>query len=511
MATTAKPEPIRAVRWGLSLALAGVVSVAAWLMWAATDEPAADFTVIRPPSGEPALAAAQSAIGTEVVPLDSLGTKAAAAVGGYALAGAEVTVVDGVAAWSLDLTGDDVTADRVALGLLELGWPFERTGDDWNTLEGDGALPGVDALVGLAEADRIAAVAAVVETTGTPTGRVFVGAADRADVVAALFASLDMEVERSVRAEGVELTLPRLGDRERVAGWAYVCADRVPIIGGRGCGGGVDRLGPAEIIDTSDTSAWLVATTGSLVPGAPPDPPSSEGGIGWTNREAQTYAPEAVTAADGALVLTATPKPTPSVDELPYQSGMVIGREQLGLGRLDVDVAVPAGDGLWPAVWLLDAEACEVPGRCPLYASNAYHEIDVLETNGADPDQAFFSLHWWDEQLRSTSGDQAVPGLSSGSMRRVSIDRRPGLLQWYVDGELVRTVAGPVAADRGPHRVAPMHLIINLAVGGVFAGDLQIGRNGQWWGDARVPGSFPDVGWNEARLVVGGVEFSPLG
>ena len=79
----------------------------------------------------------------------------------------------------------------------------------------------------------------------------------------------------------------------------------------------------------------------------------------------------------------------------------------------------------------------------------------------------------------------------------------------FLDGEEVFVIAGPVDALAGPHRTAPMQLIVNLAVGGVFAGDRQIGRFGQWWGDARVPSSFPDVGWSEAALELQAVRISP--
>ncbi|MEZ5343742.1 MAG: hypothetical protein R2706_20600 [Acidimicrobiales bacterium] len=35
--------------------------------------------------------------------------------------------------------------------------------------------------------------------------------------------------------------------------------------------------------------------------------------------------------------------------------------------------------------------ACEAPGRCSAYESTSYHEIDILETNGAQPTRSLYT------------------------------------------------------------------------------------------------------------------------
>ena len=75
---------------------------------------------------------------------------------------------------------------------------------------------------------------------------------------------------------------------------------------------------------------------------------------------------------------------------------------------------------------------------------------------------------------------------------RVSLERRPGLLVWRIDDAVVHVVTGRVDSfDRGVHQDGPMMLIVNTAVGGPFAGDAEIGRQGAWLGEALVPASYP--------------------
>ncbi len=495
------------LRWTAAAVVAAGAAVAGWLALRPAEPP--EFAQLAPLAGVgPAVSSASQTLDVEPVMIDDLTADAEVALGGYALA---LGAVDDGGGWTIDVgaagldeSATDAVADRIAHGLLARGLPFERSGLRWDVLEGAGGLPEVRP-----DDDPAVVVAAIVETAGSVDGGLVDGGlvdggrsdADNLAEISGLARSLGLDPV----VDGQRLVLTRRADRMLVAGLAYVCDQRVPLRPGRSCEG---ADAPLVEVSVTDLSSWTVGITGSLIPGAPEDPPSSEGGIGWTNREAQRYVADAVTVGPAGITLSARPHPTPSIDELPYTSGLIVMDESVGLGVVEVDVIVPAGDGLWPAVWLLDAEACVMPGRCPSYATSAYHEIDILETDGSQPDAAVTSLHWWDTQLRSASHATSIAGLSEAP-HTLRLERRPGLLRWLVDGEEVFVIAGPVDALAGPHRTAPMQLIVNLAVGGVFAGDRQIGRFGQWWGDARVPSSFPDVGWDEATLQLQAVRVSP--
>lgn len=407
--------------------------------------------------------------------------------------------------WEIDLSGTPDDADLVAWALMQRSITFERVGETWDVLTGSGSLPTVSP-----ETPAVQTLVHIVERHGTVTGSIFEGMDGQAEVVASIARAAGFEPAIDVQGGRSTVTLPSAADRIAIARLPYRCVDRVPVVGGRGCRSSTpERL--ASVSSALDETAWRVGVTGSLIPGAPLDRSAEDGGVNWTNREAQRYVADAVGFGDDEITITTRSRSNPSVDELPFESGLIVSDGTFGLGRLEVNVAVPAGNGLWPAIWLLDAKACDAPGRCPGYASPAYHEIDILETRGQEPDVAYASLHWWDDQLRSASSSSDIPGLSDGSVRRLTIERRPGLLRWLIDGEEIAVIAGPVNADAGPHRTRPMRLILNVAVGGVFAGDLNIGRNGSWWGDARVPAGFPDLGWDVVEMRIADVRYEPFG
>lgn len=213
--------------------------------------------------------------------------------------------------------------------------------------------------------------------------------------------------------------------------------------------------------------------------------------VAWSNREAQRYTAENVTVTDSSLVIATRTRTTPpSIDELPYESGLAISTGTFGWATITADVTLPVNEGLWPALWLLDAEACQGAGRCNDYESTRYHEIDLLETNGSSPTTVHTTVHWWDGRHRS---DTATSVLESGlTQAELRLERRPGLLIWRIDGDVVHVHTGRVDSfDAGPHRSAPMMLIVNTAVGGSFAGTAEIGREGAWLGEALIPPSHP--------------------
>lgn len=429
---------------------------------------------------------------------------AAAAAYGYVLA-LGLPSGDG---WQADLRAAPWASDRLALGLIESGVVFERVGESGSIFHGPSNFGDLTSLLGervITEPDQMAAFGAVVEVGGNVSGRVARLAPTNVDRVVSLSQSVGIELD-TFGSDSVELWVDGVNGQTMLAALPVVCEVNLPLVGGAGC----SRVETTSVSLTADGAAnelWLTATTGPLGPEPALEPASAAGGVSWNNNEAQDYRPANVEVGDG-FVLRAEPHPDPDVLVLPYTSGMVVSTHAYGFGLLAFDVVVPAGEGLWPALWLLDAEACESPGRCAGYLTPAYHEIDLLETRGSDPDNVFASVHWWDGRIQSNTVARQVEGLSSG-VHTIELDRRPGLLVWSVDGVEVHRVAGLTAGD-GAHRTAPMRIIANLAVGGSFAGDHLVGRNGEWWGDAKVPAFFPNVGWSTAELVISDIRFTAL-
>lgn len=244
-----------------------------------------------------------------------------------------------------------------------------------------------------------------------------------------------------------------------------------------------------DVRDLSGSSGWFVATSAdpSLLANELIAAPNNV--IAWSNREAQQYVPDAVAFDDGDITITASSRTTPpSIDELPYNSGMVIANELVGWATISTSISLPEAAGLWPAIWLLGQEACDAPGRCLGYQTDTYYEIDLLEARSQIPNEAHHSLHWYDEQIRSSSTAAPIDELTLD----LEFERRPGLLIWRLDGEVVNVHTGRVdTLATGAHRDEPMMLIVNTAVGGSFAGDREIGRTGAWLGEALVPKAYP--------------------
>lgn len=448
---------------------------------------------------------------------------AAAAALGYLAAMGTVTVEG----WLVDLTGSPLAADRLAFGLLQAGVAFERLGSDGNTLAGDDDFAEVLALlsdsisradIGGVDVDAArVALGAAVEVGATTGGRLANPTAAGELALVTLADIVGLHVEIDVDDEDPGRRSVWLADEAgllAVAELPVTCAQNLPVVGGSGCLRSSSE--PVQLLGlgTEVGENWLAATTGALGPNPALEPTSVDGGVSWTNNEAQVYRPDNVSSGPDGVVLRAAPVEVASVLELPYTSGMLVSQDSFGYGTYSFEIVLPSDLGLWPAVWLLDAEACESPGRCAGYETQSYHEIDLLETSGRDPGVVYTSVHWWDEVIRSGSAMTAAD--LAGERHVVSLQRRPGLLIWELDGVEVGRVAGTMESDSGgnviagPHRDAPMRLIVNLAVGGSFAGDRLVGRHGQWWGDAMVPDSFPDVGWTAAEFVIHEATFTPL-
>ena len=101
------------------------------------------------------------------------------------------------------------------------------------------------------------------------------------------------------------------------------------------------------------------------------------GGIGADHSELQWYQPSQVRVRDGAVHLVAeraTSVPGTNGGKS-FVSGMLTtaSRFEFRYGFVQFVARVPAGRGLWPALWLLPADQSHPP------------EIDVFEALGHDP------------------------------------------------------------------------------------------------------------------------------
>ena len=153
-----------------------------------------------------------------------------------------------------------------------------------------------------------------------------------------------------------------------------------------------------------------------------------------------------------------------------YSSGRIRSKNRGDwlYGRFEFRAKLPAGQGLWPAIWMLPTG--EDYGT---WAANG--EIDILEFKGQEPTTAWGTLHfggqWPNNKFKGTQYH-----LSSGSFteefHEFALEWEEGVMRWYVDGVLYQTQKEwhsengvfPAPFDK------PFHLVLNLAVGGGFVG-----------------------------------------
>ncbi|HEY8064158.1 MAG TPA: acyltransferase family protein [Methylosinus sp.] len=189
------------------------------------------------------------------------------------------------------------------------------------------------------------------------------------------------------------------------------------------------------------------------------------------NREAQYYRPSNVFVANGALVLEGRAEGVvnPLYDRASndwtrstlcgeFTSGSIVSRRSMRYGAVEIVARAPKGAGTWPAIWMLGNDG------------PPYREIDILEAVGKQPDIAFTSAHGGPtlDELTNWSAETNVPTLST-QWHVYRLDWSAETIAVSIDGRRVLTVA-PRGAD-DPLR-QPMHIRINLALGGSWGGPI---------------------------------------
>lgn len=226
---------------------------------------------------------------------------------------------------------------------------------------------------------------------------------------------------------------------------------------------------------------------------------------GGGNNEQQCYTDRAVNSfvADGLLHIvaqredfTGSDSPegeSPTTKTLPYTSARLRTKnlQEWTFGRFEIRAKLPAGQGTWPAIWML-------PTNSPYGTWAASGEIDIMEavnlktvTNGSAPEAAVHgTLHYgrnWPANV-SSGADYILPGNvnPADDFHEYALEWEEGEIRWYVDDVHFATQRdtgwyaqymqdgtlkdAPVGAPFD--RFSKFHLLLNLAVGGNWAGNV---------------------------------------
>ncbi|MDE0564195.1 carbohydrate binding domain-containing protein [Exiguobacterium sp. B2(2022)] len=233
-----------------------------------------------------------------------------------------------------------------------------------------------------------------------------------------------------------------------------------------------DEFSQAEIDHSKwnfETGNWIVDKDGNPV------------AAGWGNNEKQFYTDKNENAfvKDGKLVIRA--KKEQASDQFgtyDYTSAKLTtkGTFSKTYGRYEMRAKLPTGKGLWPAFWMLPEE-----DRYGGWAASG--EIDIMESWGSQPDKVAGTIHYgetWPNNKYTGKDYHFAEGDGIDKWHTYAVEWEPGEIRWYVDGQLYQTQNDWYAkeANKASKYSYPapfdqdFYLIMNLAVGGWFDGDV---------------------------------------
>jgi beta-glucanase (GH16 family) len=162
--------------------------------------------------------------------------------------------------------------------------------------------------------------------------------------------------------------------------------------------------------------------------------------------------------ANGVLTLTAAPASadvSAQINGYQYTSGLLNTYHTFSqtYGYFEMRADLPAGQGVWPAFWLLPEDGSWPP------------ELDIMEVIGSEPTRLVTTAH------SNASGTHTfnpvgteVPDTSAG-YHTYAVDWEADKITWYFDGQAVHTEATPADMHKA------MYVMTNLAVGGYWPGN----------------------------------------
>jgi beta-glucanase (GH16 family) len=191
------------------------------------------------------------------------------------------------------------------------------------------------------------------------------------------------------------------------------------------------------------------------------------GRSGWGNKELQFYRRENTDIHEGHLVIQAREE---TFGGFNYTSSRIKTQRKVNFthGRVDIRAALPEGQGIWPALWMLGENITDVGWpRCG--------EIDIMEIVGHEPGTLHGTVHYAnpDGVHLFTGGKTVLPGGARFSSRFhvFSIIWKEDLIEWYLDDVKYFTVTPSILGSGNPYPFnEPFFLIFNVAVGGNWPG-----------------------------------------
>jgi beta-glucanase (GH16 family) len=200
-----------------------------------------------------------------------------------------------------------------------------------------------------------------------------------------------------------------------------------------------------------------------------------EGICGWGNSEKETYTDASENVAlngQGQLMIVARRAPaglTCSYGPCRYTSGRITTRGKMlaAPGRVEARIKLPAGQGLWPAFWMLGRTSPAV--RWPDCG-----ELDIMENKGSQPSTTSSAVHGpgYSGQTPFAHANNLASGALSDDFHTFAVEWSSLAVQFFVDGNVHYKITREAIERYGKSILdQPFFVMLNLAVGGHFDGD----------------------------------------
>lgn len=192
----------------------------------------------------------------------------------------------------------------------------------------------------------------------------------------------------------------------------------------------------------------------------------ADNACGWGNNEMQYYRKENAVVAGGVLTITAKHEHFHN-SEFTSARLRTKGLAKWKYGRFEIRAKVPAGRGTWPAIWMLPERKTY---SNQLWPDNG--EIDIMEHVGYDPEVIHASTH--SQRHNWMIGTQKTQKIkvegSTGGFHVYSLDWSEDKIVMAVDGKSYFELRNDGDGWKSWPFDQEFHLLLNLAVGGVWGG-----------------------------------------
>ncbi len=227
-------------------------------------------------------------------------------------------------------------------------------------------------------------------------------------------------------------------------------------------------------------AGWKLVWSDEFDRAGAPDPARWEPEQGYIrNNEAQYYTKgrlENARVEDGHLVIEARKDKLPLTDAHPRRNGREVaeitsaslttkGKAEWTYGRIEVRAKLPAGRGVWPAIWMLGTNIDKVGWP-------ACGELDIMEFVGHDPGVVHANVHTrgFNHARGNARGKRLELPDASTAFHTYALEWTKRELRFFVDDTCFFTCANDgTGVDSWPFD-APHYLILNLAIGGAWGG-----------------------------------------